>query len=144
MTPHPSDPGFAKAYSDAWTSDPIGLLEYFAPDGHYQDVAMRTKYEGHAGVARFHRFMLNFAPDSRIEFGDTYAIDGRMTSLWAWSGTVTGPLRLPSGKLVGAAGAHFSVPGVAVCTFNPQGKLTAHDDYWDLATVLEQASVPIG
>ena len=40
MTPsHPSDADFAAAYSRAWTSEPTHLLEFFAPDGSYTDVA---------------------------------------------------------------------------------------------------------
>jgi steroid delta-isomerase-like uncharacterized protein len=142
--PHPSGPGYAKAYSHAWTSDLDGLLEFFAADGIYTDVAMGTTYEGHPGIGKFHRFMLKFAPDSVIDFSGTYAVDGHLTSKWVWSGTFSGPLRLRSGKLVNATGARFSVPGVAVCTYDEHGKLTSHEDYWDLASVLEQASVPIG
>ncbi|TDC99375.1 nuclear transport factor 2 family protein [Saccharopolyspora terrae] len=144
MTPHPSDPGFAAAYGKAWSSDPGGLVKFFDPKGSYADVAMGGTYRGHDEITRFHRFMLKFAPDSLIEFGDTYATNGRLTSLWVWSGTVSGPLKLRSGKLVDLASTRFSVPGVAVCTFGEDGKLLSHDDYWDLATVLDQAAVPVG
>src|ERR1700757_3163477 len=41
-TTHPTEFGFAEAYSLAWTSDPAALLEFFAPDGSYTDVAMGT------------------------------------------------------------------------------------------------------
>lgn len=143
-TPHPTDPTFAKAYSAVWTSDPDGLVKFFAPDGTYTDVAMDGTYQGHEGIARFHRFMLKFASDSVIEFGDTYASDGRLYAEWVWSGSFNGPLRLRSGKLIDAAGTKFSVPGVAVCKYDADGKLTSHADYWDLATVLDQAGVSIG
>lgn len=143
-TPHPADASFADAYSRAWTADPEGLVQFFAADGTYTDVAMGVTYEGHKGIGKFHRFMLEFAPDSVVVFGDTFAADGRLCSEWVWSGTFAGPLRLRSGRLVNATGTHFSVPGVAVCTYDTAGKLTTHRDFWDLATVLEQAAVPIG
>ncbi|GAA2862529.1 hypothetical protein GCM10010472_19890 [Pseudonocardia halophobica] len=61
-----------------------------------------------------------------------------------WSGTVGGPLRLRSGALVDVGSASFSVPGVVVCRYRGDGLLTAHQDFWDLATVLDQAGVPVG
>jgi steroid delta-isomerase-like uncharacterized protein len=143
-TPHPADPAFASAYGAAWTADPDALLSFFAPDGVYRDIALDGTYRGRDEIARFHRFMLVFAPDSHIEFGETWAGDGRLTSRWEWSGTVRGPLRLRSGELVDVAGARFSVPGVAVGTYGDDGLLTSHDDYWDLASVLHQVGARIG
>ncbi|MGV9668153.1 nuclear transport factor 2 family protein [Nocardia niigatensis] len=143
-TPHPTDTGFAAAYSQAWTTDPESLLQFFALDGTYTDVAMDTTYEGREAIGKFHRYMLEFAPDSAIVFGDTYAAVGRLYSEWVWSGTFSGPLRLRSGKLIDAAGTRFSVPGIAACTYNRDGLLTTHRDFWDLGTVLDQTSVPIG
>lgn len=144
MTTHPSDPGFADAYGKAWSSDPDELLRYFASTGTYRDVALDGTYHGREQIGRFHRFMLSFAPDSLIEFGETWASAGRLTARWTWSGTVRGPLKLRSGKLVGLQGVRFSVPGVAACAYDDDGLLTVHDDFWDLATVLDQADVPIG
>lgn len=143
-TPHPCDATFREAYSQAWTSDPEGLLAYFAPDGTYTDVAMGATYTGHGDIGRFHRFMLSFAPDSLIEFGDGRASDGYLHLDWTWSGTFAGPLRLRSGTLVDATGSRFTVPGIAACEYRADGKLTRHRDFWDLATVLDQASVRIG
>ncbi|MGW5514395.1 nuclear transport factor 2 family protein [Nocardia africana] len=143
-TPHPTDSGFAAAYSRAWTEVPEDLLQFFAPDGIYTDVAMNAAYKGRAAIDKFHRYMLEFAPDSAIVFGDTYAADGRLYCEWDWSGTFSGPLRLRSGKLIDAAGTRFSVPGIAACTYNGDGLLTTHRDFWDLGTVLDQTSVSIG
>ena len=134
-TPHPDSNEFPASYSHAWTRDPVGLLDFFASDG---------TYTGHGDIGRFHRFMLIFSPDSVVEFGDGHASDGRLHLEWVWSGTVTGPLRLRSGRLVDATGHRFSVSGIAACEYRPDGKLTRHRDFWDLATVLDQASVPIG
>lgn len=142
-TPHPTDPGFALAYGIAWSDDPDALLEFFAPDGVYRDIALDGTYRGRGEVGRFHRFMLSFAPDSHIEFGETWATGGGLTSRWVWSGTVRGPLKLRTGELVDVTGARFSVPGVAVCTYDDKGLLTGHDDYWDLATVLHQVGARI-
>jgi steroid delta-isomerase-like uncharacterized protein len=136
--PHPCDPGFADAYSQAWTSEPDQLLKFFAPDGSYTDVAMGTTYTGRDEIARFHRWMLKFAPDSVIEFGDACAAGGRLYLQWVWSGTFEGALRLPDGSSVQSTGANFSVPGVAACRYADNGELVSHCDFWDLGTVLRQ------
>jgi steroid delta-isomerase-like uncharacterized protein len=136
--PHPSDDDFADAYSRAWTSEPGQLLDFFAPDGSYIDVAMDATYQGREEIARFHRWMLKFAPDSGIEFSDACAADGRLYLQWVWSGTFGGALRLPDGSSVESTGSKFSVPGVAACRYASDGKLVSHRDYWDLNTVLRQ------
>jgi hypothetical protein len=35
---HPAHAGFADAYSRAWTSEPVELLDFFAAEGTYTDV----------------------------------------------------------------------------------------------------------
>jgi steroid delta-isomerase-like uncharacterized protein len=135
---HPSDPDFAAAYSRAWTSRPVELLEFFAPDGSYTDVAMDATYNGREEIARFHRWMLKFAPDSVVEFSDACAVDGQLYLQWVWSGTFEGVLRLPDGSSVKSTGAYFSVPGVAACRYAASGDLLSHRDYWDLTTLLRQ------
>lgn len=116
---------------------------FFAPSGSYTDVAFGATYEGHAGIAKFHTYMLKFASDSVIEFDQVLAHNGHLHSKWIWTGTYDGPLRLRSGHVVDAAGKSFSVPGVAICEYDENGKLTSHEDYWDLATVLDQVGVTI-
>jgi steroid delta-isomerase-like uncharacterized protein len=143
MTPlHPSDPNFAAAYSRAWTSEPVDLLEFFAPDGIYTDIAMDATYNGHEEIARFHRWMLKFAPDSAIEFSEACAADGRLYLEWVWSGTFEGTLRLPDGSSVQSTGGNFSIPGVGACRYAANGELTSHRDYWDLGTLLRQIGTP--
>lgn len=136
--PHPADGDFADAYSRAWTSEPLELLDFFALDGSYTDVAMDATYNGRAEIARFHRWMLKFAPDSVIEFRSPCAADGRLYLEWVWSGTFEGTLRLPDGSSVRSTGGNFSVPGVAACRYAANGELLSHRDYWDLSTLLRQ------
>jgi steroid delta-isomerase-like uncharacterized protein len=137
-TPHPTADDFADAYSRAWTSEPGQLLDFFCPDGSYTDVAMGATYQGHEEIARFHSWMLKFAPDSAIDFSDACAAGGRLYLQWVWSGTFGGALRLPDGSSVESTGANFSVLGVAACGYAADGKLLSHRDYWDLNTVLRQ------
>jgi steroid delta-isomerase-like uncharacterized protein len=136
--PHPTDAGFAKAYGQAWTSDPVRLLDFFTPDGTYTDVAMNTTYTGRGEIGRFHRWMLKFAPDSVIDFSDACASDVQLYLQWIWSGTFHGALRLADGTTLEPTGRPFSVPGVAACRYGTDGRLLSHRDYWNLATVLHQ------
>jgi steroid delta-isomerase-like uncharacterized protein len=140
--PHPSEAGFGDAYSQVWTSEPARLLDFFAPDGSYTDVAMGTTYTGRDEIARFHRWMLKFAPDSVIDFTDGCAADGRLYLQWVWSGTFEGALRLPDGSSVESTGANFNVPGVAACRYAANGELLSHRDYWNLHAVLRQVGAP--
>jgi steroid delta-isomerase-like uncharacterized protein len=141
-SPHPADADFAAAYSRAWTSEPVELLEFFTPDGSYSDVAFDATYKGRDEIARFHRWMLRFAPNSAIEFSDACAVDGRLYLQWVWSGTFEGTLRLPDGSTLRSTGANFTVPGVAACRYAANGELLNHCDYWDLSTMLRQVGAP--
>lgn len=141
-SPHPSDADFANAYSRAWSSGPVELLDFFAPDGSYTDVAMGATYTGRADITRFHRWMLKFAPDSVIEFSNACAAGGRLYLEWVWSGTFEGALRLPDGSSVQSTRANFSVPGIAACRYAANGELLSHKDYWDLSTLLRQVGAP--
>ena len=129
---------FAAAYSVAWTKDPVGLLDFFDPAGSYTDMAMGTTYEGHDGILRFHKWMLNFAPDSLIEFCAPAHRDGVVYLEWLWSGSFEGALRLADGSLVPSNGQKFTVPGVAACHSGPDGKLTSHRDFWDVSQMVMQ------
>ncbi|MER5538885.1 hypothetical protein [Streptomyces mirabilis] len=42
--------------------------------------------------------------------------------------------------MIEPTGARFSVPGIAGCA---DGRLLSHRDFWDLATVLDQAATTV-
>lgn len=137
--PHPTESEkFAEKYSHAWTFDPEGLLEFFAPDGSYTDVAMDATYTGHDEILRFHRWMLKFAPNSAITFYAPAAQHGSLYLEWSWSGTFRGSLRLPDGTAIAGNGQHFDVVGVGACRYRDDGKLTSHRDFWDLGRLRDQ------
>lgn len=136
--PHPADADYPDAYGRAWTHDPDLLTEFFTPDGTYTDVAMRGTYRGRDEIQRFHRWMLTFSPDSLIVFTEPAVADGRAYFEWTWSGSITGPLRLPSGGSVDAAGKQFSVTGIGACRYDDHGLLTSHRDFWDVGLLVDQ------
>ncbi|KAA0120512.1 nuclear transport factor 2 family protein [Mycolicibacterium sp. P9-22] len=136
--PHPADSEFPDEYGRVWTHDPELLPNFFTADGTYTDVAMRGTYTGREGIQRFHRWMLKFSPDSLIVFGEPAVQDGRAYYEWTWSGSINGPLRLPGGGSIDAAGRQFSATGIAACRYDESGLLTSHRDFWDVGLLAEQ------
>jgi hypothetical protein len=117
--PHPTDAVFAKAYGEAWTSDPVRLLDFFTPDGTYTDVAMNTTYTGRGEIGRFHRWMLKFCQwPSR-------------SPRW-WPGKVPTPLR---GCWLTRFGGSLLVVGVA----HPVGLAGGDDDCGVVQQAVEDA-----
>jgi steroid delta-isomerase-like uncharacterized protein len=140
----PEDPSFAAAWSQAWSSDAEALVPYYAPDCVYVDVAMGTTWHGRDGLRRFYRHMSNFISDNEITFDEPrYAAGGQLTAEWVWSGVVTGPIQLPGGHTADITGRRLSCPGVAVCSYDSDGLITNHRDYWDVATLLSPAGITL-
>ncbi|WP_354702430.1 hypothetical protein DSM112329_02789 [Paraconexibacter sp. AEG42_29] len=132
---------YLEGWGSAW-SDPQrqGLLDFYAPDARYRDVGSDLTCDGHDQLARFHAFMLVFAPDSEIVFFDAYGNDEGFAALWDWSGTATASLRVKD-ELIPVTGERFSVRGVAHCTLTPEGLLASHADYYDMYDVIRQVRV---
>jgi len=131
-------PEFLGAWGEAWScGDPQSLLPFYAPDAEYRDVGSDMTFQGHDEIGRFYRFMLRFAPDSRIEFDHGVGDRTGFAAHWIWSGSAAGPLRLPGrNELVEASGKHFSVPGIAYCALAGDGTIASHHDYYDMRAVL--------
>jgi steroid delta-isomerase-like uncharacterized protein len=137
MTATFGDDGFLQAWGEAWScGDPEPLLALYAADARYRDVGSDLTFTGHDEIARFVRFMLKFAPDSRIVFEDAVGGDGRgFAARWTWSGTAAGALRVGE-ETFDATGRPFSVPGVAYCTLAGDGTIASHEDYYDMHAVI--------
>jgi steroid delta-isomerase-like uncharacterized protein len=134
--PRFGDPAFLREWGTRWScGDPDELLPLYAPDARYADVASGTTYVGHDQIARFYRFMLQFAPDSKIEFDTEHGDRTGFAAHWIWSGTATGPLRLGE-DLFPAAGVPFSVPGIGYCTLDAHGLIASHEDYYDMFAIV--------
>lgn len=143
MTIRPSDPGFLKAYTTAWSSGDEPLLRTaFAEDGVYIDTGMGHTYTGVADVARFFRHMLRFSTDTLVDFTSIVVdADGLgFATEWTWSGTADGNLSLGD-RLVPPSGRRYSVPGVAYCRADESGLVTYHRDYYDVRDLLGQLGI---
>lgn len=134
--PRVDDPAFAEAYGRAWSSsDPGNLLRFFVPDGHYEDTGMGTSWSGHDGIAAFVGHMLDFAPDSRIDFRDVCTDGRRWSARWDWFGTAAGPLLL-DGQLIPPTNRAFTVSGVCIGDVAEEGRLVTHVDVYDTRAML--------
>jgi steroid delta-isomerase-like uncharacterized protein len=132
------DPRFQEAYGIAWSGTDDGpLLRYFAEDGEYTDMGSSATFRGHKDIARFRRAMFNFSADSRIVFTTLLRGSRGFASEWTWSGTASGELRL-DGRTYPATNRPYSVQGVALCTVDEAGAITAHRDFYDMRALLKQ------
>jgi steroid delta-isomerase-like uncharacterized protein len=132
------EPGFLDVWGEAWSAgEPEPLLRFFAPDARYRDVGSGLTFVGHDEISRFVRFMLRFAPDSRISFESAYGDRDGFAARWRWAGTASGPLRVGD-RLYPATGKTFSVPGVAYCALTADGLIASHEDYYDMLDVVRQ------
>jgi steroid delta-isomerase-like uncharacterized protein len=132
------DEGFLDEWGDAWScGDAAVLLPFYAPDARYTDIGNNLTVNGHDELRRFYRWMLAFAPDSKVVFDEAHGDDRGFAARWTWSGTAEGSLKVDD-HLYAPTGTPFSVPGVAFCTLADDGSIASHEDYYDLRAVLMQ------
>lgn len=128
------DEGFIEAYGAAWGFR--GLLpQFFAPDGTYTDAASQVTLRGREQLDRFLKVYLQFSPQCTVTFTEVQVSDVGFTAEWIWDGTSDGKLWL-HGVECPQDGSRFSIPGVAVCTVDGEGRITSHIDYWDSESLL--------
>ena len=106
-------------------------------DCFYESVAFGGRVQGKEALRAFYTGLFEALPDYRAEF-DGFAF-GELTAV-AWGrfgGTV-------EGEFMGApaTGHRISVPVTFVCTFR-DGRISGDTGYFDLATLCEQAGVPM-
>jgi hypothetical protein len=131
-------PRFQEAYGLAWSgTEDAPLLRYFAEKGEYTDTGSSITVRGHAGIVRFRRAMFAFSRDSRIVFTSLLRGAGGFAAEWTWSGTASGDLVLDGHRYAGTY-RPYSVQGVALCTVDEAGAITAHRDYYDMRALLLQ------
>lgn len=132
------DAAFLARWGVAWGDpDVAGLLELYSPQARYRDVGSDITCVGHDQLARFHEFMLTFAPDSKITFTEAHGDATGFAALWDWGGTATSPLRVKD-EVFAVSGGCFTVSGVAYCTLAEDGLIASHEDYYDMFDVLRQ------
>jgi hypothetical protein len=128
------DPGFIDAYGAAWGFRDV-LVQFFAPDGVYCDVASGVEVQGRSMLDRFMKVYLGFSPTCTVTFTGFLPHEGGFAAPWVWDGTNDGPLWL-HGAVCPQDGSPFSIEGVSLCTVDDDGLIATHADYWDSEALL--------
>ena len=134
-------------YAEAWRSHPqaggaggeealTALLTFMSDDVRYEDVPTGAVFVGHDGIRQMGAGALLMAEDMTFEIGLRVAGAGSYAFETVCRGTNTGAI----GPLPGT-GAPFVFRGISVGEVSPDGLVTAHRDYWDLAGLLLQLGV---
>lgn len=126
--------GFVEAYGAAW-GFPDLLPEFFAQDGIYKEAASQVTCEGRSQLAHFMKVYSQFSPSSTVTFTTVQLSDHGFAAEWVWAGTSDGRLWL-HGSESPQDGTPFSIPGVAVCSVDEEGRIASHVDYWDSQAML--------
>jgi len=90
----------------------------------------RGPAKGKRAIADYWKQQLESFPDAKVTVdriiseGDTVVVE------YAFTGTNTGPLRLPSGEVLPATNRKVTGPGLDIVTFE-RGKITSHHQYFD-------------
>jgi steroid delta-isomerase-like uncharacterized protein len=129
-----------ETHSEAWarrwcaamsSGDVEQALAFYASDVEFEDVPFRMKAAGAGFLPVMDHFVgsgNNVFEFRRFSGGER---GGAVESLWR-SHHVRDFLGVP------AAGKRTEVPLVTVMTFNPEGLISRHCDYWDANAVLAQ------
>jgi steroid delta-isomerase-like uncharacterized protein len=129
------DDDWLQAYFDAARNrDADRMLDFMAEDASYEDVATGIVNRGREAIAAFLRQSLDIAADLELDYVDGCVCRDRYTFEWVMAGTHTGP---------GASGLaptnrRFSVRGISTGRRSPDGHISEHRDYWNLADYLRQ------
>ena len=126
------------AYAEAKNRQDVeGLLDQCHDDCSYESVGLGPAIEGKDALREFYSALFSALPDYRGEFaGRAHGEDSAV--VWGhFSGTVKGDFGgLP------ATGRRIDVPVAFVCGFR-DGKLVSDVGYFDVATLCEQAGLPL-
>ncbi len=108
----------------------------FAEDGVYEDVPFQSMSSGREEIRASIEAFFSWAPDTKVEWGESLVTPDRAAVQWVWSGTQTGAIP----DLMPATGKSFSVRGMSILHFR-DGKISLNRDYYDGGGLLDQLGV---
>lgn len=127
----------ARRWIDAYNAHKLDeLAEAYAEDAELVGpTAGRVK--GRQTIADHWKNALEMTPDSKAII-DRIISEGNVVVVeYAFTGTNTGPLRLPTGEVLPATNKRVTVPGLDVLTYQ-RGKIVSHHLYFDRVPILAQ------
>lgn len=124
-----------RAFND---HDPDGILSHFTEDVHWEDPSLPEAAVGSRAARAAVENLLHAFPDQQFDI-DTLQIlldpEGRYgTSVWSWTGTMTGPIDPPGYAPTGKQ-AHMT--GACFYEFR-DGRIARHVVLYDMLGILQQ------
>ena len=139
----PQEPSTAQAeqllagFQEIWASGDVSLVDsIFAEDGVYEDVPFQSLSSGREEIRASIEAFFSWAPDTKVEWGESLVTPDRAAVEWVWSGTQTGAIL----DLMPATGKEFSVRGMSILHFR-DGMISLNRDYYDSGGLLYQLGV---
>ena len=117
----------------------VRLLACFAEGGVWEDVAAQAVYRGHTELRQMFEQSYQWSPT--LAFDVVRARGGTDHYVIEWEMHAAGNGAF--GDLP-ASDRPFRVRGVSVGEVGPDGRVTAHRDYWDRHVWLEQVGLAVG
>lgn len=94
-------------------------------------------FQGKAAARECWRLFLESFPDDHLTITSQVVAGTTVVGEWTADATNTGPLYLPSGKVLPPTGKRFTSKGIDVSVIDA-GRIKSHRLYWDTAAVLAQ------
>ena len=126
------DDAIGEKWAAAWNShDPDKLVQLYADDIFYEDVAYGEVSHNHTELRKFAAEEFESIPDVELKVMRTVIHNGHGTVEWSFSGTDKGVYK---------TGKKFTVRGVSVVDVR-DGKISRCLDFYDTGTLMRQVGV---
>ncbi len=135
-----------RTLDDAWNAGPSSPLWETFKKRHTEDVLVYWPGQAEPTRGRHNHdleaveFFKTF-PDQHL-INRPYKVfftDGHHTcSIADFSGTMTGPMKAPGGKVIPPTGRRFHIEFCTVATWNDKGEITEERLFYDLVTFMKQ------
>lgn len=124
------------AYIQAWNShDEVKIDSFYAPNVEWYDLAQQMTYSGKSQVSKaiIDYFLTPVDNMYWVQSGLAYQQGDTLIYEWEYGGNFTGQW-----GDIEIIDKRFKLKGLSVTQINSEGKITAHRDYYDMAS-FEQA-----
>ncbi len=126
-----------RRWIDAFSAHKLDeVAEAYAEDAELVGPAA-GQVKGRQAIAGHWKNALEVTPDSKATI-DRLISEGNVVVVeYIFTGTNTGPMRLPTGEVLPATNKRVTVPGLDILTYQ-SGKIVSHHLYFDRVPVLAQ------
>lgn len=94
--------------------------------------------KGPEAIREFFEEMRKSFPDARVNIRQIVAEGNTVAVEYTYTGTNTGPSRLPTGETIPATNKTLNAPALDIGTYDDSGKLKSLHQYFDVANAMQQ------